>query len=134
MVNDALLAFPHAKVFPWHLAVTLEVADTVENGMPSLSESELLFEIGDQIEAAVLSGRTDHGSQNSLFLARSTWSAQRALLFQVHDPEVANHTLQQLLGSRKWEREWSYRMAHDATWEAAANVFQLFPRANGHDS
>ncbi|NHQ85571.1 DUF695 domain-containing protein [Iodobacter sp. HSC-16F04] len=134
VVNDALLSFPLAEIFPWHLVVTLEVADTVENGMPSSTESAILFQIGDEIESTVLTSRTEHGSQNALFLARSTWNVQRELLFQVHDPETANQALQQLLGCRKWEREWSYRMANDASREAAANVFQLFPQANGPDA
>ncbi len=132
VVNDALLSFPHAGIFPWHLAVTLEVVDIVENGMPSPTESEILFQIGDRIESVILDGTTEQGSQNALFLARSTWNAQRELLFQVHDPEVAHQALQQLLGCRSWEREWGYRMAGDTNWEAAARVFQLFPKARGH--
>lgn len=134
VVNDALLSFPHTQIFPWHLAVTLEVADTIENGMPSPTESEILFHIGDQIESTVLSGKTENGSPNAVFLARSTWDAHRELLFQVHDPDVAHQALQQLLGFHKWEREWGYSMENDPTWGVAASVFQLFPQAKGFNS
>ncbi|MDB6014055.1 MAG: hypothetical protein JWL65_6305 [Gammaproteobacteria bacterium] len=134
VVNDALLAFPHHELFPWHLRVRLEVIELVENGMPSPTESELLFEIGDAIEIAVLNGRTQLGAKNALFLARSTWNEMRELLFQVHDPEIANSALQELLESRHWHRPWEYRMQEDPQWKEAAYVFALFPIARGSDA
>lgn len=126
VVNDALLSFPHSEIFPWYLKVTLEASELIENGMPSPAESKLLFEIGDEIEALVLSGRTDHAGMNALFLARSTWNALRELRFQIHDPEIAHSALQRLLKSREWARAWEYEMLSDPTWERAGYVFQLF--------
>lgn len=134
VVNDALLAFAHAVIFPWHLCVTLEVQDVVENGMPAPEESKLLFKLGDLIESTVLEGRTEHGSENAMFLARSTWNQERQLLFQVHDPEVAHSQLQKLLQGRTWERKWDYKMEEDLEWENASFVFQLFPQAQGSDA
>jgi hypothetical protein len=134
VVNDALLAFPHIDLFPWHLSITLEARDLVDNGMPSPEESELLFAIGDEIERTVAEGRTGHGAQNAIFLARSTWDGWRELVFVVHDPEVAHASLQKLLESRDWDRPWEYRMAADSEWEKAAFIFQLFPQAKGADA
>jgi Family of unknown function (DUF695) len=134
VVNDALLAFRNTEIFPWYLCITLEVKELIENGMPSSEESELLFNIGDLIESAVLKGLTDQGAENAMFLARSTWNEVRELMFQVHDPEVTHSELQKLLQSREWEREWSYRMEHDPEWEKASFVFQLFPKARGCDA
>ena len=134
VVNDALLSFAHAGIFPWYLKVTLEARELIENGMPSEPESKLLFRIGDEIEAVVLSGRTDRGAENALFLARSTWNELRELRFQVHDPEIAHTSLQELLKGRKWERPWNYEMFSDPTWERAGYVFQLFPLARGRDA
>jgi Family of unknown function (DUF695) len=134
VVNEALLAFLHLEVFPWHLLVTLEATELVENGMPSQSESEVLFRIGDEIEDVVLGGKTEHGSNNALFLARSTWDGRRELMFQVHNPEVAHSALQALLGSREWERAWEYRMESDLEWSNAAYLFALFRRARGSDA
>jgi Family of unknown function (DUF695) len=129
VANDALLAFPHAELFPWHLRVCLEVEETVQNGMPSPAESKLLFGIGDAIEAVVLDGCTQLGAKNALFLARSTWNGVRELelLFQVHDPEIADAALRQLLESRSWPREWEYRMHEDAQWKEAGYVFAPIP-------
>lgn len=134
VVNDALLSFQHAELFSWHLRIRLEVQDIAENGMPSPAESKLLFDIGDAIEDVVLNGRTQFGAKNALFLARSTWHEVRELLFQVHDPEITHSTLQHLLGSKGWERQWEYRMEDDPQWKEAARVFALFPLARGIDS
>ena len=134
VVNDALRSFAATDIFPWHLCITLQAEELVENGMPARSESELLFVIGDEIENVVLDGRTGHDSQNALFLARSTWNGIRELSYQVHDPEIAHRALQTLLQSRTWEREWDYRMEIDQAWSRATNLFQLFPRAGGNDA
>lgn len=129
-VNEALLSFPHSTIFPWYLCVTLEAKELIDNGMPSPTESALLFQTGDEIEASVLAGRTEHGADNALFLARSTWNGLRQLLYYVHDPEITHLALQALLASRTWERDWDYRMEEDVDWEKAAYVFQLFPQAD----
>jgi hypothetical protein len=92
------------------------------------------FAIGDEIEEAVLAGRTEGNGENALFLARSTWNERRELLFQVHNPEIAHESLRALLNSRHWNRDWDYRMEQDLEWSNAAHVFQLFPRANGSDA
>ncbi|WP_367154901.1 hypothetical protein [Methylomonas sp. HYX-M1] len=49
VVNDALLAFQHTAIFPWHLCITIEAEELIENGMPS--------EKGEQ--TPVRSGRRD---------------------------------------------------------------------------
>ena len=134
VVNDALLSFPHTAIFGWQLCVQLQARELVENGMPSKDESALLFEIGDEIEHAVLLGRTKNNGENALFLARSTWNERRELLFQVHNPEITHAALQSLLKSRTWRRDWDYRMEQDMEWSNPANIFQLFPRANGSDA
>jgi hypothetical protein len=133
VVNESLLAFRHLDAFRWHLRITIEAKELIENGMPSPAESEVLEKFGDNLEAIVLSGRTDRGADNALFLARSTWNGVRQLLYQVHDPEVAHAALQQELKITSHLREWDYRMTDDPQWVNAANVFQLFPQAKGND-
>lgn len=127
VVNDALLAFQHHEIFPWHLEVNIQAEHLADKGMPTPEESQLLFEIGDKIESAI-EGR------NSLFLARSTWDGLRQLSFRVHDPELANDTLQSLLADKPYTRFWEYRMHHDPEWQEAGYIFRLFPLANGPDA
>src|ERR1700748_1384459 len=90
VVNGALLAFRRTDAFPWHLRIRIEATDLGNNGMPTPAESALLYEVGDEIEAAILGGRTERDSKNALFLARSTWNGLRELHFQIHDAEGVN--------------------------------------------
>ena len=121
-------------MFPWHLRIRLEARHLADQRMPTSEESEILFRVGDRIEAAVVSGRTDRGGKNALFLARSTWNGLREIYFQVHDPEVADAALQQLIADPHREREWEYRMAQDAQWQEAGRLFLLYPTAQGAHS
>jgi hypothetical protein len=134
VVNDALLAFPHTDVFPWHLRVRLDAKVLAENGMPTPEESQRLFEVGDRIEEIVLGGRTSFGARNALFLARSTWNELRELYYCVHDPEITHAALQALIESGHHERHWEYKMNHDPQWNEAGWIFRLFPLANGQDA
>jgi hypothetical protein len=134
VVNDALVGFAHEPIFPWHLCITLEAKHLVDNGMPSPDENALLFDIGDEIEAAVLGGRTRHGGVNALFLARSTCDGLRELLFQVHDPEISHGALQSLLDGRDWPRPWEYRMECDSGWSEATNVLQVLIGATSKEA
>ena len=127
VVNDALLSFRHTEAFPWHLEVTIRAEELAEQGMPTADERSVLFEIGDRIESAI------EGS-NALFLARSTWDGVRQLTFRVHDPELANATLQSLLSAKPSRRFWEYRMHLDREWAEAGHIFKLFPLANGPDA
>jgi hypothetical protein len=134
VVNGALIDFPHKEVFPWYLRISINATELIENGMPSTKESELLFEIGDEIEEAVLGGITEHGGENALFLGRSTWNALRELRYQVHTPEIAHNALQNLVKAKDWPRPWEYEMKHQPDWEIAGFLFQLFPPAARGDA
>lgn len=133
VVNEMLLSFQWTHVFRWHLRVCIEAEDLVEQGMPSSEESGLLFAVGDEIETVVLEGRTEQGAGNALFLARSTWNGFRELYFQIHDPEVTDRALTDLIASGGHRREWHYRLTDDPDWTEASHIFQLFPSANGLD-
>lgn len=134
IVNEALLGFEHLEVFPWYLSVEVDYTEFADNEMPTPEESELLNSICDRIEPVVLEARTKLDAANALFLARSTWGGIRELAFQVHDPEIAHHSLQSLLKSQDWERVWQYEMRNDPTWQDAGYFFKLFPLAKGNDS
>ncbi len=134
LVNEALLSFVHTSIFPWYLSITLNAKEVVDNGMPSASENELLFAIGDVIEETVLSNLTETGAINAQFLSRSTRDGVRELSFYVHDPKIMRTAIEALVVSRPWERAWNYQMAHDPQWMNGANVFQLFPQARGLQS
>ncbi len=134
VVNEALLSFVHTELFPWHLRVEIDYRDVADNEMPTPAESERIDEIGDLIEHEVLADKNEFGAPNALFLARSTWNRVREVAYRIHEPESANDTLQALIESREWVRDWSFRMSHDPDWQEAGFWFSLFPLARGEDS
>jgi hypothetical protein len=125
-----LLTFRRTEVFPWHLRIRIQAADLGNNGMPTPAESTLLYEVGDEIEAAILAGRIDRDGKNALFLARSTWNGLRELHFQIHDALVVNAALSSLVAADSQRREWEFKMTHDPHWQEAGKILRLFPRAN----
>jgi hypothetical protein len=134
VVNEALLRFPHNDIFPWHLRISIDALDLAENGMPTSQESSILFDVGDELERNVIEGLTANGARNALFLARSTWNTFRELHFMIHDPEITHHSLQALLVSRAWIRQWGYSMSEDCDWGKAGYIFQLFARSKTENS
>lgn len=130
VVNGALQEFRRTEAFPWHLRIRIEATDLGNNGMPTPAESALLYEVGDEIEAAIFAARTESNTRNVLFLARSTWNGVRELHFQVHDAEVVNAALSSLITADKRRREWEFKMTHDPHWQEAGNLFRFFPRTH----
>ena len=133
VVNEALLAFKDIEIFPWHLTIIIEARDMAENGMPTRAESDVLLDLAEKIEATLLEAATDQGSDNVLFLARSTWNRRCELDYYVHDPEIAHQALQVLINDPSNPREWQYHMEADPQWEGARPFFELFSSAKGHD-
>jgi uncharacterized protein DUF695 len=129
IVNQALLDFPHRKVFPWHLKITIEAKAVAENGMPTAREVGILERVCDKLESAILRGRNEYGANNAIFLARSTGNGLRELMFQVHGPEVTHSTLQLRLKNRRPVREWAYEMFYDARWKDAVGYFKVLKKA-----
>jgi hypothetical protein len=134
VVNGALKDFEQKEVFPWYLRISIDAKELIENGMPAPEENELLFEIGDEIERVVLGGRTKNNGENALFIARGTWNGLRELRYQIHDPEIANDSLQSLLQSRDWPRPWEFEMKCQPDWKNAGYAFRLFTLAARGDA
>lgn len=127
LVNDAMRGFEPREIFPWHMSIIIAAVGLAERGMPDPEEQETLNAVGNEIENALVAAQTEFGSPNVLYLARSTWNGQRELMFRVHDPETANGVLQAKIASKKWERDWDFRMEEDFAWELAASITRLYP-------
>ena len=128
VVNAKLREFAHRDIFPWHLSVIIEPRALAERGMPTHDECAILDVVGDEIEAAIV------GNRNGLFLARETCNGKRQLLFRVHDPDIADGSLRQIIASGSQKREWEFLMKQDATWAFAEPFFSLLLHAGGADA
>ena len=124
VVNSALCRFEHLEIFPWSLSVIVFAEALADNGMPTAVESELLAQVDDEIETAVLA------NHNAILASRSTWNGERQLLFRVHSAERANDVLQGLIAGNS-ARAWDFRMEQDPAWSAVSHYLQLAaPRAD----
>ena len=128
VVNAKLKEFAHRDLFPWHLSVLITPRALAENGMPTSAECLVLDAVADEISAVVT------GNRNALFLARETWNGRRQLLFRVHNPKFADRSLQQLISRGSQQREWEFRMEHDASWSFGEPYLSLFVNAGGSDA
>ena len=113
VVNQSLASFEPKVVFAWHLSIIVDCDDLAESGMPTPGERSVLDRIGAEFDEALKSGG------NALFLARITRAGARQFLYRVHDPEVANRYLTQIIEGGAHAREFDFRMEHDEAWESA---------------
>jgi hypothetical protein len=122
LVNSALRSFKGRDAFPWHLKLSITCKLVGANGMPTTPEIEVLNQVEEGISAVLRTG------ENVLFLARITCRGMRELLYRVHDPKLANETLQRLISDNSQAREWEYRMEQDLGWKLAAPELTLLER------
>lgn len=127
VVNTALRIFDRRSEFPWHLRIEIECKELADKGMPTSSEGKVLYELEDEIGAALdLQG-------NGIFAARITCNGHRELLYRIHDPEEAASKLQKLVDNPTPIREWDFRMEEDPDWnlvQAELRLLEKDPRFN----
>ncbi|KLD73722.1 DUF695 domain-containing protein [Xanthomonas hyacinthi] len=119
VVNSALRTFKDREAFPWHLRISIDCKLLGANGMPTDEEGKALHRLEDSIANPL------QVAQNALFLARITARGERILIYRVHDPEMANATLQILAAEPSPLREWDYKMERDDDWELAQPELHL---------
>lgn len=119
MINSALRPFEPKVVFAWHLSLTLNFEDLIDNGMPSQLEREIVDPFCDRLEREIRGKDTQ--KPNALFLARITWNGTRELIWRVFDPELPHFYLQKLINSAppEYPRPFDYRMEEDPEWKLA---------------
>ncbi|MBX2868387.1 MAG: DUF695 domain-containing protein [Acidiferrobacterales bacterium] len=118
VLNTGLKNFEHKGVFSWHLTLTIQFKDLIDNGMPSQQERDVVDPFCDKLDIDSQAGG------NALFLIRETWNESRTMIWRVYDPEVAHSHLQSILKQHQYPREFDYRMEQDQEWEQASWYFQ----------
>jgi hypothetical protein len=115
VINSALREFNAKEVFGWHLSLTLDLVEFVENGMPSKNEQEIIDKYGDLLDDHIKG--PDKNKPNGLFLARITWNKTRELVWRVHDPEIADKYLKQVITENSSPRQFDYTIQSDDDWK-----------------
>ena len=113
VVNTSLVEFEPKEAFNWHLQISVPYDDVVDNGMPSSDEQQLLYAFEDWIDPIIKSDR------NVLFLARVTFDGYRDLHYRVYEPEITNNTLQEIINSKNYSRDFEFEIEYDEDWEKA---------------
>ena len=50
MLNSGLKDFDHKAIFGWHLSVSIDFEDLIDNGMPSEEERDIVDRFCDQLD------------------------------------------------------------------------------------
>jgi hypothetical protein len=122
VINTAIKDFEPKIIFGWHLSIILDFNEMVENGMPSKQEQAIVDSFGDKLNALIKG--EDKTKPNALFVGRITWNKTRQFIWRVHNPEIANNTLKQIIDSKDYPRHFDYRMQSDQTWDFAKGYFK----------
>ncbi len=140
LINEALDGFSGKEAFPWHLRIFMQINNANNKGMPSPKESHKLFDFAEEIEGKLKSKTSKDGALNSLFVARETWNGWVIVDFQIHDPEIADNVLKNLIKETNEELQkssdiedspvkWEYKMAADPSWSKTQHYFVLTKEA-----
>jgi hypothetical protein len=118
LVNKGLLEFQRNQknkaVFGWQLRITVDLKQYAPNGLATDSERKILDAFFQQMDAPI------KGNHNALWLGRVTWNKTQELIWRVHNPQVANDIIMDLIETEKHERPFDYSIDPDEKWEKAA--------------
>ncbi|WKK82943.1 DUF695 domain-containing protein [Marivirga arenosa] len=115
IITSSLKDFEHKHIFPWHLSIVLQYNELIENGMPSIQEREETDTFCEHLEELLKGENQD--KPNGLFIGRFTWNGTREMIWKIHDPEIADKELKQIIDSGSHPRPFDYRMEEDPEWK-----------------
>ena len=117
VVNTSLKKFKHKKLYGWTCSLVIQYKDTVQNGMPTLDESNFVYEYLEELNTVIKGAATQ---PNALFLARITWNGNCGVIWQVKDPNIVHEYLGGIIKDKKYPRELDYRIERDEKWKKVA--------------
>lgn len=114
VVNTSLKKFKSKEIFPWHLSLTIDLKDLIENGMPSKKEVAIIDSYGDFLDEKI-KGKIE--KPNALFMARVTWNKTRELVWRVYDAKTVDDFLKNIVSENTAPREFEYSIQPDENWD-----------------
>ena len=112
-VNATLKDFEHKNIFAWHLSVIVIYNDHIKDSMPSKSEQELLCEFEETLDKSI---KQDN---NAVFLTSITHNGTRELIWRVHNPEIPNDFLHNMIENEDHPRPFEFTLEQDVAWTKA---------------
>ncbi|MEM9670957.1 MAG: DUF695 domain-containing protein [Cyclobacteriaceae bacterium] len=114
-INVGLREFEPKEVFAWHCSIMLQLEDTVEDGLPSADEMQIIEEFGDWLDLEIKGDIPI--KPNALFLARVTWNETQELIWRVFNPDKTDIFLRKLIRDEDYDRSFDYRIDLDKEWK-----------------
>jgi len=117
VINSSLKNFKSKEIFPWRLSIKIDCKEIAENGMPSKNEVKIIDAYGDLLDTKI---KGDKLKPDALFLARVTLNGVRELIWRLHNADLTNDILQQIILENNSPREFDYEIDEDEAWELDA--------------
>lgn len=121
-INQALRHFEHNAVFPWHLSLIIVCSDINNNKMPNKAEHDTLREFEEILSTTI------QNNGNAVFLASVTKNGYRELIWRVHQPELANDFLLDLINTENHPRPFDFTLENDPKWHKAEWHFNMLDK------
>lgn len=109
-INSALKNFEHKAVFPWHLSLIILCNEVNAEKIPAKAENEVLLEFEERLGEALQS------NGNAVFFASITKNGYRELIWRVHQPEIANDYLLDIIHREDHPRPFDFTLEEDKGW------------------
>ena len=125
VVNTSLRKFKAKKYFGWSCSLCLEFKDCGENGIPTIEESDFVYNYFMQLDSAI---RGDQNHPNALLLARITYHGSYEIIWQINNPDIVHEYLQNIINEKSYPREMDYRIEYDEKWKNVNWYLQDFSK------
>ena len=112
--NTSLRRFKAKDVFGWSCSLIMSYKETIENGLPTSEESELVYNYLEDLSKQIVG---DTSYPNALYLARITWNGTCEVIWQINNPEPVDMLLKGIIESKSYPRDFDYKMEYDAKWK-----------------
>ena len=124
VVNTSLRKFKHKELYGWTCSLVIQFKETSMNGMPTIDESNLVYDYTEKLDKAI---KGDSTQPNAVYLARITWNGTCEVIWQVKDPKVVHEYLGCIIKNKTYPRELDYKIEFDEKWEKVSVYSDIKP-------
>ena len=117
-INKSYDNYPNKKYFPWWIQVTLELEDVDDRKMPTASESQILNDLEDKIEAFISDKHKTH------LIGRVTQNGFRDLIFYIDLPRFNQEKTNIFFDQIQEIRRVNFAMEKDINWNNVSGLIK----------
>lgn len=114
-VNISLKDFEHKDIFPWNCRIYITFNETIDHGMPSREENNIVNEFEDYLNSIITD--VNISPINGVFLGRLTYNSEREINWRIYDPKITDEFLKKVIENKDYPREFDYKIEFDPNWD-----------------